>query len=198
VRKIGALSFPVFLFCVVAQAQIPTGGNVFFGYSYSRGNTFTSSFAPPPIPANGSVGMNGWEASLEGKYLPWIGVVVDFDWHYGSRSVTPVCVTPGCTNRPPFDLNASRHELMFGPRASVSVGRYTPFAQFLLGVAHQTDTGGGSSNSDTTPAIAIGGGLDYKLIKGVAWRVQLDSIHTYFFGNGQNDIRFSTGILFRF
>ena len=45
---------------------------------------------------------------------------------------------------------------------------------------------------------AIGGGLDYKLIKGVAWRAQMDSIHTHFFGSAQNDLRFSTGILFRF
>jgi opacity protein-like surface antigen len=198
VRKIGAIGCAAFLFSVLAQAQIPRGGNVFFGYSYSRGNAFTGNFSPVPTPTMGSINMNGWDASLEGKYLPWLGVVADFDWHYGSRTVTPGCVVPACTNTAPFRLNASRHELMFGPRASVSIGRYTPFAQLLLGVAHQTDSGGGVSNSDTTFATAIGGGLDYKLIKGVAARVQMDSIHTSFFGSGQNNFRFSTGILFRF
>lgn len=196
-RKIAAVGCAALL-SIFAQAQIPTGGNAFFGYSYSRGNAFTENVPPPPTPVNGSLSMNGWEASVEGKYLPWIGVVADFDWHYGSRSVTPGCAPPACASRAPFHLNASRHDLMFGPRASVSVGKYTPFAQFLLGVAHQTDTGGGVSNSDTTLATAIGGGLDYKLIKGVAARVQLDSIHTHFFGNGQSDLRFSMGILFRF
>jgi hypothetical protein len=197
VRKTCALGCAVFLFSVIAQAQIPTGGNVFFGYSYSGGNAFTGNFTPVPTPTMGHINMSGWEASLEGKYLPWIGVVADLDWHYGSRDVTKGCAVFPCTPGS-FRLNASRHELMFGPRASISVGKYTPFAQLLLGVAHQSDTGGGVSNSDTTFATDIGGGLDYKLIKGVAVRVQLDSIHTSFFGSGQNDLRFSTGIVFRF
>ena len=197
-RKTSAIGFAVFLFSVLAQSQIPTGGNVFFGYSYSRGSAFTHNFAAPPTPANASINMNGWAASVEGKYLPWIGVVADFDWHYGSGGVAQ-CAVLGCTSRNSFRLNASRHELTFGPRGSVSIGRYTPFAQLLIGLAHQTDSGrGGTSNSDTTFATAIGGGLDYKLIKGVAWRVQMDSIHTHFFGSGHNDIRFSTGIVFRF
>src|SRR6266516_6025962 len=105
VRKISAIGCTVFLFSVLAEAQIPTGGNVFFGYSYSRGNAFTRNFAPPPTPANPSINMNGWAASVEGKYLPWIGVVADFDWHYGSRGVNQ-CTPPGCTSTTPFRLNA--------------------------------------------------------------------------------------------
>ena len=196
-RKTSAIGFAVLLFSVLAQAQIPTGGNVFFGYSYSRGNAFTHNFAPLPSAADARINMNGWAASAEGKYLPWIGIVADSDWHYGSRGVTQ-CAAPGCTKTAPLRLNASRHDLMLGPRASVSIGKYTPFAQLMIGLAHQTDSGRGTSNSDTTFATAIGGGLDYKLIKGVAWRVQMDSIRTHFFGSGQNDIRFSTGIVFRF
>ena len=61
-----------------------------------------------------------------------------------------------------------------------------------------TDIATGFSNSDTSLATAIGGGLDYKLIKGIAWRVQGDELHTRFFGGGQNNFRFSTGIVFRF
>jgi hypothetical protein len=188
----------VFFSALVAQAQIPTGGNVFFGYSYSHGNAFTSNLSSPATPINPGIGMSGWEASLEGKYLPWIGVVADFDWHYGSHTVSQ-CPVPGCTSgATSFRLNGSRHEIMFGPRASISIGKYTPFAQFLLGVTHQTDSGRNQSNSDTAFATAIGGGLDYKLIKGVAARVQLDSVHTRLFGGTQNNFRFSTGLLFRF
>ena len=196
-RKIGAITSFVFLVCVFASAQIPTSGNVFFGYSYSRGNAFTKDVPPPPFPLDPGLNLNGWEASVEGKYLPWIGLVADLDWHYGSHSVSPACVPPGCTG-PVIHLNASRHQLMFGPRVSVSVGRYTPFAHVLIGIAHQSDSGGNVSNSDTTFATAIGGGLDYKLIKAVAARVQLDSVHTNFFDKGQNDLRFSMGIVFRF
>ena len=196
-RKIGAVAGCMFIFCAFASAQIPTGGNVFFGYSYSRGNAFTKDVPPPPSPIDPGLSLNGWEASIEGKYLPWIGVVADLDWHYGSHNVSPGCVPPACTGAA-IHLNASRHQLMFGPRVSVSVGKYTPFAHLLIGVAHQSDSGTNISNSDTTFATAIGGGFDYKLIKGVAARVQLDSVHTHFFDSGQNNLRFSMGIVFKF
>ena len=195
-RKVGLTALVISALCLSTQAQIPTGGNVFFGYSYSRGNAFTGTSAVSPTA--GSINMNGWEATAEGKYLPWIGIVADFDWHYGSRDVTAVCIPPACHKTAPFRLSGSRHELMFGPRASVSIGRYTPFAEFLIGFAHQSDSGGGLSNSDTTLATGVGGGLDYKLVKGVAWRGELDSIHTHFFGSSQNDLRLSTGIVFKF
>jgi len=197
VRKLGAIGFLLFISGIFAQAQIPTGGNIFFGYSYSRGNAFTKNI-PLPAQVDPGLNLNGWEASLEGKFLPWIGLVADFDWHYGSSTVRSTCVPPACTSAAPIQLNASRHELMFGPQASFSAGRYTPFAHLLIGIAHQSNSGSGISNSDTTFATAIGGGLDYKLIKGVAARAQVDSIHTHFFDSGQNDLRFSLGIVFRF
>jgi hypothetical protein len=196
VRKTCAIGAAVLLFTIIAPAQIPTGGNVFLGYSYSQGEAFTSNRNGVLVPPLAGAGMQGWDASAEGKFLPWIGAVVDFDWHYGGHDFNP-CGSVPC-GRKTFHLNASRHTVLFGPRASMSVGRYTPFAEFLLGFAHQTDSGGGISNADTTFATAIGGGLDYKLIKGVAWRVQGDSIHTSFFGHGENDFRISTGIVFRF
>ena len=197
-RKICATVFSALLLSIIAQAQLPTGGNVFFGYSYSGGHAFTGNVTPTPFPTAGGANMNGWEGSVEGKYLPWIGVVADLDWHYGGHEVTPGCVPPACTSRAPFRLSASRHELLFGPRASVSIGKYTPFAEFLVGFAHQSDSGGGISNSDTSFATAIGGGLDYKLIKGLAWRVEGDSTHTSLFGTGRSNLRISTGIVFRF
>lgn len=187
-RKTCAIVATILLFTIIARAQIPTGGNVFLGYSYSQGEAFTGDTI-------GGAGMHGWDASAEGKFLPWIGAVVDFDWHYGGHDFA--CASPSCKPKG-FRLNASRHTVLFGPRASVSVGRYTPFAEFLFGFAHQSDSGGGISNADSTFATAIGGGLDYKLIKGVAWRVQGDSIHTSFFGHSENDLRISTGIVFRF
>lgn len=196
-RKIGAIGFVVFLSSLAAHAQLPSGGNVFFGYSYSRGNAFTANLSPPATPINPGIGMSGWEASLEGKYFPWLGVVADFDWHYGSHTVSQ-CPVPGCTSTTPFTLNASRHEIMFGPRASFSIGRYTPFAQFLLGVTHQRDSGRSQSNSDTAFATSIGGGLDYKLVGPVGARVQLDSVHTRLFGGSQDNLRFSTGLWFKF
>ena len=70
----------------------------------------------------------------------------------------------------------------------------TPFAHALFGAAHVNDGG----ITDTSFATAIGGGIDYRLIHGIAWRVQGDEVHTRFFGGGQDHFRFSTGIDFRF
>jgi len=104
-------------------------------------------------------------------------------------------VLPPCFN---VHVDAKRFTVLFGPRVSVSIGKFTPFGHVLVGAGHVTDSGSGLSSSDTSLATAIGGGLDYKLIKGIAWRFQGDELHTRFFGGGQNHFRFSTGIVFRF
>lgn len=190
--KICAISFITLVFSTIATAQLPTGGDAFFGYSYVHGEAFSNSRT---IQASGGTdGMSGWETSVEGKYLPWLGVVADLDWHYGGHN-TFSCVAGACTR---FRLNAARDTLLFGPRASMAFGRYRPFGEFLLGVAYQSDKGGGISNSDLTFASAFGGGVDYTLLPAVALRAQAHSVHTKFFGGSQYDFRMSAGIVFHF
>ncbi|HEX6803729.1 MAG TPA: hypothetical protein VF133_08635 [Terriglobales bacterium] len=180
----------------LAHAQIPTSGNVFFGYSYSGGNAVLRS--PAFLPASHSAGLNGWEGTLEGKFLPWIGLVADFGGGYGSHTL-PACVPGGpgllCSN---FKVNVKTYTVLFGPRVSVGIGKFTPFAHFLVGAGHSNDRGTGYSDSDTSLATAIGGGLDYKLVPAVAWRVQGDELHTRLFGAAQDHFRFSTGLVIRF
>jgi hypothetical protein len=170
----------VFAIAAVAHAQIPSG-NIFVGYSYSQTRP------------NSPVGLNGWEGSLEGKIIPFIGIVADFSAGYGTNNIIrPVtCPIVGC---PGISQRVIRFTYLFGPRVSIPIGRFTPFAHALFGAAHINDQGA----TDTSFANAIGGGLDYKLIKGIAWRVQLDNVHTNFFSTGENHIRFSTGIDLRF
>jgi hypothetical protein len=158
-----------------AWAQIPTKGNVFVGYSFDR----------TPIASNDTSNLNGWEATLEGKFLPWIGLVVDVDGHYGSHNFSG-------TNA---DITA--HNVLFGPRVSVTVKRFRPFAEFLAGVGHISRSNG-ISDSDTSFTDGVGGGLDYRVFGPVTWRGQLDWINTRFYGQGQNGVRFSTGIAFHF
>jgi opacity protein-like surface antigen len=94
-------------------------------------------------------------------------------------------------------LHVSIHEtnVIFGPRVGVSVGKMRPFAEALFGASHVNTNGAGS---DTSFATAIGGGLDYKITKPLAWRVQADYLQTRFFGSTQNNVRISTGIVLRF
>lgn len=163
----------------IATAQIPTRGNVFFGYSYGSAD-FSS---------NGRTNLNGWNGSLEGKFLPWIGFVADFSGLYGSQNIPVV---------PTLSADTSLNTVVLGPRASVSVGKFTPFAHALFGVSHIHQSAAGFSQSDTSFASALGGGIDYRLIHGIGWRVQADMLQSRFFSGTQNNFRLSTGIVLHF
>jgi hypothetical protein len=158
---------------------------VFFGYSYY--NTDLSSI--------GRGNSNGWEASFEGKVFPFIGIVADFSDHYGSEDFTficPVLIIGGCTST---SLHFNERNILFGPRVSVGVGKFRPFAEALFGAGHVNVDGGGT---DTSFATALGGGLDVKLLRPIAWRFQGDYVQTRFFNSTQNNVRLSTGIVLRF
>ncbi|MGO8793437.1 MAG: hypothetical protein ACLQLC_01330 [Candidatus Sulfotelmatobacter sp.] len=187
-RRIGLLSFVLLLFAGLASAQVP-GGNVFFGYSYY--NTDLSSL--------GRANTNGWEASVEGKLVPFLGIVADFDSHYGSQNFITSCVTPvgvGGGSCSSVSANVTEYNFLFGPRVSASVGKFRPFAEALFGGGHVSVNNG--IGTDFSFATALGGGLDYKIIKPVAWRFQGDYVRTSFFGGTQDNVRISTGIVLRF
>ncbi|HEX3821620.1 MAG TPA: hypothetical protein VHW45_14900 [Candidatus Sulfotelmatobacter sp.] len=185
-RKLASISIFIFILTGAASAQVPTSGNVFFGYSYYNTDLSTINRA----------NTNGWEASLEGKVFPLLGIVADFDGHYGSQVFPFACPvgSVGCSGPPPA-TNFTEHNVLFGPRLSASVGRFRPFAEAMFGVGHVNANAFGS---DTSFATAIGGGLDYRLIRIVAWRFQGDYVRTSFFHADQNNVRISTGIALHF
>jgi hypothetical protein len=184
-RKSLILTFVLFVFASLAAAQIPTSGNVFFGYSYS--NTDISSVD--------RTGLNGWEASLEGKVFPFIGIVADFSSYYGNENFLSAGGAGQLPSGSAFGVNISEQNYLFGPRVSVPVGKLRPFGEALFGAGHVNANAAGT---DTSFATALGGGLDYRLIRLVAWRFQGDYLRTSFFGNHQNSVRLTTGIVIRF
>ena len=185
--RITVIALAIFTFATLATAQIPKG-NVFFGYSYLRADLTSST----------SSNLNGWNGSLEGKFLPWIGIVADLSGHYGTAQFPIFCpVPPGAVSCSPT-LDAKMYSVVLGPRVSVTVGKVTPFAHALFGVAHITGNKSGFSTSDTSFASAYGGGLDYHLVPLVNWRFQADLLHTSFFSDKQNNLRLSTGIVLHF
>ncbi|HVN18842.1 MAG TPA: hypothetical protein VMU05_08720 [Dongiaceae bacterium] len=178
-RKLAVIAL-VFMAANFAVAQIPTAGNVFFGYSYYNTNV------------NGSRNnLNGWEGSIEGKFLPFVGIVADFDGHYGSESFS-ACNGFDCVL---FNTDVTHHNYLFGPRVSISVGKFRPFAELLIGASHVDVR---NATSDTSFATAVGGGLDYKLFHLLAWRFQGDYVHSNQFNTPQHNLRLSTGIVLRF
>jgi len=68
----------------------------------------------------------------------------------------------------------------------------------LIGAGHIHESASALSNSDTSFADALGGGLDYHLIPLISWRFQADALQTRFFNGSQNNLRFSTGIVVHF
>jgi len=168
--------------CGSAWGQ-PTKGNVFFGYSYER----------TPVVSNDSINTNGWNASLEGKVAPFFGLVVDVDGHYGSGTFATDC-TPDCTFT---GADVAEHNVLFGPRVSFEAHGFRPFAEFLVGVGHISRSNG-ISDSDTSFANAVGGGLDYRVAGPVSIRGQLDWVETRFYSNTQNGVRLTTGVAIHF
>jgi len=187
-RKVAVIVFAIFLLSGLALAQIPTSGNVFFGYSYANTDLSGSRSST-----------NGWEATVEGKVLPFIGIAADFSAYYGSENVafpTPCPVSlPNCGAVIVVNVGTAEHNYLFGPRVSIPVSKFRPFAEVLIGAGHINAHAAGS---DTSFATAIGGGLDYKLLRILAWRFQGDYLRTSFFSSTQNNVRLSTGIVVRF
>jgi hypothetical protein len=118
--------------------------------------------------------LNGWNISGQYKLNDWLGGVADFSGNYRSTgSVTT---------------------FLFGPQISWH-GRVSPFAHILVGGAHFS----GSGLYAATLSFSAGAGIDTKINRLLSWRIiQGDYIHTGFFGNPQNNVRVSTGVVLRF
>jgi hypothetical protein len=181
-------------FATLASAQVPKA-NVFFGYSYENLSSMSLDFLN-----QNRASLNGWEASIEGKVFPGVGIVADLSGHYGTQDY----VYQSTNVNVPSSVDAHEITALFGPRFSASVGKFRPFAEFLAGVGHITTTPSSSvaasfgQPSDTSYALAVGGGLDYKIIRPIAWRFQGDYIATHYFGTSENNVRVSTGIVLKF
>ena len=182
----------LFLFASLANAQLPSG-NVFLGFSYERTNS--TAFGPNLVRTTlSNPNLHGWEASVEGKVLPFIGIVGDVSGHYGSQSFTEL------TPNGPLNINVTGHEqeYLVGPRLSVPVGKFTPIAEAMVGAAHIHTGGTLPGPSNTTFATAVGGGLNYRLFGPVALRAEGDYLRTKFFSSTQNNLRLSAGVAFHF
>jgi opacity protein-like surface antigen len=183
-RKLGGLLGMVLLLALTAAAQEAPKSEVFLGYSLLHFNPSSAGFS--------SFNLNGGTGSITFNPSRALGAVAEFGgYHLGS------------INGQSVDTNVITY--MFGPRVSYRHwDRLTPFGQALFGGAHSTQSGfigGGTSNSF---AMALGGGLDARLTDHIGVRLgQLDYFMTRFpqttpNRETQNNLRFSTGIVFRF
>jgi opacity protein-like surface antigen len=173
------------LFAVAAQAQERGLDRieVFAGYSYVRANPATSG--------THGFSLNGGSGSVSYNINNWLSGVADFGGYNNSSILSS-------------GVNGTLATYLFGPRVSYRrFSRVTPFGEVLFGGAH-FGSNVFSANSQNAFAMTVGGGLDYRLSSHLSVRAaKLDYLLTRFAEptigtQDQNNLRVSTGMVFRF
>jgi opacity protein-like surface antigen len=176
----------------------------FLGYSYLRA-------VPAPTTGNRLVWLNGGSTSLAFNFNRYLGIVGDFGGLNDSRLEFRGAGSPSTVE----SSSGTVFTYLLGPRLSYRrFDRFTPFAQALFGGIHASDvtlssgcTGAGCTllPSENSFAFTAGGGLDFRLHHHLALRLiqaeylmtRFDNLDTGSTGT-QNDLRLSTGLVFRF
>jgi opacity protein-like surface antigen len=189
--RLAVAVFAIFLINSFAVAQDSTPKvEVFGGYSFVHADAGKLTAITLDVtlrePSNAfAVGQNfqGWNAEGQYNFDRWVGVVADF----GGRSGKPITGTSAVKISGLPDLTA--YSYLFGPVVSYcNKSRMTPFVHALFGYDRDT-LGAGTLTGLPTPvsiakttytdfAVALGGGLDYKIVSHVALRGQIDWYHT--------------------
>jgi hypothetical protein len=113
----------------------------------------------------------GFQAALTVNVNRWFGVVADLGGQYSNASWDR---GPGV---PSLTTNTSVYEYVFGPRFTVRGDRVDVFGHALVGNATGDSGIGGFSESGFT--LGGGGGLDIRLSKRLAARVQFDWLGSF-------------------
>jgi|SRR5262249_54680644 len=158
--------------------------DIFAGYSYLRFD--------PNVAGVDSFHTNGGSANVAYNVNNWLSGVADFGAYHNGNILNS-------------GVDGTLSTYLFGPRVSYRhFNRITPFGQVLFGVAHASASIAGTSGSDNAFAMTLGGGVDVGVSRHFAVRpFQVDYLLTRFdegTGNArsQNNLRVSTGVVFRF
>jgi hypothetical protein len=153
-----------------AAAQEMPRVQIFGGYSYTRFDSQSFGFA-------NSTGMNGYTFSPAYNFIRGLGVTAELSGQYGPR------------------LNL--RDIAVGPQFLYPWRKTLLFGRLLIGDARSLAQVG-NTEEDTARAVVIGGGMDLDVLSRFSWRVfQVDYVHTTLFQVTQNNLRFSTGLVYR-
>jgi hypothetical protein len=137
---------------------------------------------------------NGGSGYLEYNINSLIGLLADFGGYANTRT----------------GINDKALTYLFGPRFTWRHSRLNPYVQFLFGGASAWSGPTNASQTQNAFATAAGGGLDINSTEHVSVKpIQVDYVMTQFdsarlggstqgFGDHQNDIRYSAGVVFKF
>ena len=141
----------------------------------------------------GSFNNYGGSGSFTWNVSRWVGLTEELGGLSYNRTVNGISNSGGTTT------------FLLGPRLNLRKFDYfVPFAEFLLGGAHAGPPMTGNA-SQTSFALAAGGGVDIVLSRNIAWRfAEIDYLMTNFSGASlggnarQDNLRLGTGIVLRF
>jgi opacity protein-like surface antigen len=178
---VGVMLLAALLSCQALAEDAPRA-EVFGGFQYFRANSGINESGFD------NFNLNGWNASLNGFFNKYVGITADFSGAYGNPQFGGI----------PIDTKL--HTFMFGPVLRLpNPTHLTPFVHALGGGAHISGDVEGSSASETDAAWAVGGGVDLDFSRILAFRLgQFDYLQTRVGDTGQNNFRFSTGIVLKF
>ena len=143
---------------------------VFGGYSYTRFDSPSFGFSNPS-------GLNGWNFSPAFNLIRGFGVAAEVSKQYGS--------------------NVDLRDIAVGPQFLYPRSKMLFFAHVLFGNA-KSFVRVGAGEKDTDRVVALGGGMDFALTSRFAVRVfQVDYLRTSLFSEKQNNLRFSTGLVYQ-
>jgi hypothetical protein len=165
---------------------------LFGGYSIVRAPVTFSETSVCAIPAcptatnTPKLNLNGWEVAGAFRVLGPLKLAADFSGTSGSFQ----------------GANTHLQTYLVGPQLRFP-GPISPYAHFLVGVAHEA-IGASASSLTSGPtqnafASAVGGGLDLKVLPFISLRpIQIDYLLTHFNSTTQNQFRYSAGLVVHF
>jgi opacity protein-like surface antigen len=193
-----AVVLAVLALATVAFAQDASKAEVFGGYQFLSLDGKASLNA-----SGGRDSLHGFNADVAFKAHKNVSLVGDFGFSFKSTSFD--------TGTEILDVKTRMYPILFGPRFTAPSGKWTPFAEALIGISHGSFGASGVTMSENDFAMALGGGLDVKVANKVSVRLgkfdylfvkgagkMFDVIGIGTMRENLNNLRFSTGLVFQF
>ena len=136
----------IFILCVAALSQGIPSTQLYGGFSYEAIHG----------PDNTRSDLLGWNASFAVRVYRPFSIVADFGGHYGSINEV---------------VDVRMHTFLFGPKVTLHSGRIAPFIHSLFGVSWMEANSGGPTLSQNAATVAVGGGVDLKMYRGLSIRL---------------------------
>jgi len=134
------------------------------------------------------VGLNGWTAGVGYNFADNFGVEAQASGHYGSEEFFVLGV------------DSNIHNFHAGPKAFIfdENNRFGAFVHLLFGASHVSADTGVRDDSDTAFSWVIGIGADINVTRRFGARLGADLLRTNFFDEGDNNGRYTVGVVYRF